>query len=68
MKKYKVTYIEFDGKNDYEQTYLLETDIDPLNGKERDRWAFKDLFYNEAEIKAKKAVMIKDIVLFPVSK
>lgn len=63
MKKYKVVYIEFDGKNDYEQTYELETDIDPFNKKEQDRWAFKDLFYNESFIKEKKAVMIKEILL-----
>lgn len=61
MAKYKVIYVEFDGKNDYEQSYEIETDINPLNGKEQDRWAFKDLFYNESEIKAKKAVMIKEI-------
>lgn len=63
MKKYRVTYIEFTGKNEYEQTYVIETDINPLNGKEKDRWAFKDLFYNESEIKSKKGVMIKDIEL-----
>lgn len=62
-KKYSVTYIEFTGKNDYEQIYEIETDIDPLNGKEEDRWAFKDLFYNESKIKKKRAVMIKDISL-----
>jgi len=61
MKKYRVTYIEFQGKNDYEQIYDIKTDINPLNGNEQDRWAFKDLFYNESKIRAKKAVMIKEI-------
>ena len=64
MKKtYRVTYIEFSGKNDYEQFYDIKTDIDPLSGIEQDRWAFKDLFYAETVIKGKKGVMIKDIEL-----
>lgn len=63
MKTYRVTYIEFSGKNDYEQTYDISTDINPLSGIIEDKWAFKDLFYNEVAIKKKKAVMIKDIEL-----
>lgn len=62
MKKYKVIFVEFEGKNDFEQEYILETDINPLSENEQDRWAFKDLFYNESEIRTKRAVMIKEIL------
>lgn len=63
MQSYKVIYIEFTGKSDYEQEYIIETDINPFSDKEQERWAFKDLFYNESEIKKKKAVMVKEILL-----
>jgi hypothetical protein len=64
MKSYNVVYLIADGKNDYKQEYNIKTDIDPFSILDSERWAFRDLFYNEATIQPQKdKIMIYEILL-----